>query len=545
MTSMMKKLNSTIVLIFFIFRVANGQESSSPVNIRTSATFTSNFYSSSGIDARQPRSMQYGIIRTSVSLYDMIEFPFEFYFSTKQTQFQQPFNQFGVSPRISNWVTLHAGYFSTRISDFTFGDLRILGGGVELTPGDFRFKALYGRTRNAIQPDKMSFSPEVYKQMAYAFSIGYGNIAESFFNVNVFHAIDDSNSVVTDSALTKPQENLVGSIDFGARFGEMITLDGEVGISLFSSNITADTFDTGIKVPSFLFTPNASSRVDGAAKLNVNISPSRLWSLTLSSRWIGPGFTTLGYGLMPNDLLEFALGPRVRLLDNKLTLRSKIGVRYNNLRKTKSSTTSRFTGMLGTNWQIDNNIGIDANYNRNQIDSRHKNDTLRLSNVFNAFSLSPRFSFDGFGGNNNVLLTYSYQDATDKNVYTSSLSNSRTHSANLTHILALPNTLSLTTTFLYNKTLMSSFNAQIIHVGETVGKQFFQNTLNASLSIGANFVSATQKSSQLVFRINAAYSFGNYGSINCYVTNNSFRGDGAVQRNYNELYGNIQYAINF
>lgn len=122
----------------------------SRVDVKASATLTSNFYSSSGIDPRQPGNMQYGIVRASVMLWDMVELPFELYFTTGQTRFQQPFNQFGVSPKISNWLTLHAGYFSTRFSDLTFGDLRLLGGGFELTPGNFRLKAVYGRSRQEI-----------------------------------------------------------------------------------------------------------------------------------------------------------------------------------------------------------------------------------------------------------------------------------------------------------------------------------------------------------------------------------------------------------
>ncbi|MCX7984807.1 MAG: hypothetical protein N3A63_07895 [Bacteroidetes bacterium] len=521
-----------------------GQEGNPFVSLRTSATLTSNFYSASGIEARQPRSLQYGIIRSTVSLYEIVELPFELYFSTKQAQFQQPFNQFGVSPRISNWLTLHAGYFSTRISDFTFGDLRVLGAGFEIAPADFRIKAFYGRTRKAVQPDRVSFAPEVYKQTAYALSFGYGNLSDTYVNVNLFHAIDDSLSVTTDSATVHPQENLVGSIDFGARFGEIVTLDGEVGVSLFSSNTKADTIDAGINVPSFLFHPNASTCIDGAAKLNVSVTPSRYWSVTLSTRWVGPGFTTLGYALMPNDLLEISISPRARFFDNQLSLRSKVGVRYNNLRQTRTTTTRRWTGMLGASWQVSHALGIDASYNRNQISSQHKNDTLRLSNVFDAFTLSPRITFDAFSGSNTVLVTYSYQNSSDKNVYTTALSDSRTHSINATYILLFPTTLSLTTTVLYNKAIMSSSTASIIHVSEAVGKQFLENRVTTSFSLGVNFISAVQKSSQIVFRVNAGYTFGNYGTVACYLTNNSFRGDGVIQKNYNELYGNVQYSIN-
>lgn len=123
-------------------RLLIAQDLSNYVRIGGSINLSDNFYSSSGIDRRQPANVARGIFRTTITIYDQIQLPFELYISTQERKFQQPFNQFGVSPRISDWLTLHAGYFSSRISDYTFGDLRLLGGGVELTPGNFKLKVL-------------------------------------------------------------------------------------------------------------------------------------------------------------------------------------------------------------------------------------------------------------------------------------------------------------------------------------------------------------------------------------------------------------------
>jgi hypothetical protein len=201
-----------LLMIFFLNIYANNfliaQNISNYIRVGGSINLSDNFYSSSGIDRRQPANVARGIFRTTVTIYDQIQLPFELYISSQERKFQQPFNQFGVSPRISDWLTLHAGYFSTRISDYTFGDLRLLGGGVELTPGNFRLKVLYGRSRTATESNEFQSFPGMYKQNVYAASIGYGNESVAFFNLNLFHAKDDSNSIRRDSTTIAPAETI-------------------------------------------------------------------------------------------------------------------------------------------------------------------------------------------------------------------------------------------------------------------------------------------------------------------------------------------------
>ena len=224
MPKLKAKLNTLLfILILLIMNSLKiySQENNDNLRFSGSANLSDNFYSSNGIDPRQPSNLFVGVFRANITLFNQVDLPFEFYYSNQQTAFQQPFNQFGVSPRLTDWLTLHGGYFSTQISDFSFGDLRILGGGIDLTPGNFRLKAFYGRSRQAVEPKKVSFAPEVYKQNVYGVSLGYGNLSKSFFNLNVFHAKDDSTSIESDSVLVAPNENLVGSVDFGIRMGNV------------------------------------------------------------------------------------------------------------------------------------------------------------------------------------------------------------------------------------------------------------------------------------------------------------------------------------
>ncbi len=509
-----------------------------------SVSIADNFYSANGIEARQPGNMLIGIVRANLTLFKQIQLPFELYYTTQQTTFQQPFNQFGVSPKINSWLTLHGGYFSTRFSDLSFGDLRMLGGGVELSPGNFRFKAIYGRTRKAIEPNKVSYSPEVYEQNAYGMSIGYGDESKNFFNINMFHAIDDSNSIKTDTMMVAPNENLVTTLGFGMQLGNAASVKGEVGVSAYTHDTKAEQVDN-VKIPEYVFTPNISSAADAAAKLSFNIKPSRYWSIRLLSRWIGPGYKTLGYALMPKDLMEFSLAPTVRLLSNKLSIRVKAGVRYNNLHEQRISSTNRFTGLFSANYQINKLFGISMNFNKNQIESSHKNDTLRISNIFNSVSVSPRWSFNGLGGSNNVILSYSYQDVADKNIYTSEISNNNTNSVYALHSLAFPTSWSLSTSVLYNNTKLANLSSQIFRISEGISRQFFNKLLNISANMGINFIKTTNKSNQFVFGLNASYSLKKYGNIRFNISNNNYKGPGDVIKDYNELYGSILYNIYF
>ena len=123
------------------------------VRVSGSLGSSADIYRAYGNAARLPSETYRAVARLNVVLFDQIDLPFELYLNSGQIGYQQPFNQFGVTPRIGQWLQLFGGWYSTRVSDFTFGDLRILGGGVELSPGNFRFAFHYGYTRQARNPD--------------------------------------------------------------------------------------------------------------------------------------------------------------------------------------------------------------------------------------------------------------------------------------------------------------------------------------------------------------------------------------------------------
>jgi hypothetical protein len=202
---------------------------SEPVQFQGNFSLSGELYSSSGIPARRSRDSYRGIFTPTITLFDQITLPFEFYLSNQDRGYRQPFNQFGVNPHLWNWLTLHAGYFSSHISDLTFGDTRLYGGGIDLTPGQFRVSFLYGRSQAAVAVDTVLGIRGAYARKMMAAKLGYGNPGGWFIDLNFLHSIDDSTSLnlpaagsASDSVLSlylsAPTENVVGSLAFGMNF---------------------------------------------------------------------------------------------------------------------------------------------------------------------------------------------------------------------------------------------------------------------------------------------------------------------------------------
>ncbi len=472
-----------------------------------------------------------------------MEIPFELYISNSDSRFLQPFNQFGVSPKITDWLRLHGGYFYANLSDRSFGDVKLYGGGVEITPGNFRLKSFYGRSIAAREPDSLNFFGGIYSQKIFALSVGYGNEEIAFLNLNLMRSIDDSNSIKPISITQSPTENLVTSASFGLKIIEPLSIGGEVAVSAFSSYIRSQNIDD-IKFPQFLFTPKLSTQVDGAAKFNITINPQSFWSLRLGTRWIGPGFVINGFTQLLNDLFEATIDPSLRLINKKLNIRSSIGIRSNNLRNNKISKTNRFLGLFSADYQISNLFGLNYQFNNNQIKSTHYVDSLKISNVLNYLSITPRFSFLAFNGSNFISLSYSYQNSEDSNPYFKNKVQNKTSTMNFSHFILFPSSLSFVSNLIYSTVSVSNLDIKILSVNETIGYQLFNNKLSTYLSLGYSTIKVVQTNGMILAGLRASYNLEKFGSISLNISNNNFNSNDALTPAYNELQGSLQYLIN-
>src|SRR5208283_1371011 len=160
--------------------------------------------------------------------------------SEQERLLRQPFNQFGISPKYK-WITLHVGYQNLNYSQFTLAGHTILGAGVDLTPGIFRFGFIYGRFNRASGVDTSSkaFQPYTYANYGYAIKMGLGK-GSNFFELSFLKAKDDSTSVRPDSAfrgLVTPAENVTIGMNGQIKFLKFFTFSLEAATSLYTSNL--------------------------------------------------------------------------------------------------------------------------------------------------------------------------------------------------------------------------------------------------------------------------------------------------------------------
>jgi hypothetical protein len=529
-----------------------------PVRFQGNLTLSGDLYSSSGAPARRPGSTARAIFAPTITLFDQISLPFEFYVTTQDRGFHQPFNQFGVNPHLWGWLTLHAGYFSSRISDLTFGDTRLVGGGVELTPGNFHLSVLYGRSQQAVAADTVQGIRGTYDRKMLAAKIGYGQESGWFIDLNFLHAIDDSASLrlpvfgaasdsIASAYYQPPTENAVASLSYGMSFlDHRLQIKGETAISAFSNDIRSPKLnDTRFNLDP-IFVPRTSSQVDGATLLSVNVVPSSVFSLSLSGRWVGPGFVTLGYAQLPNDVLEVTVGPSVRLFSGTTNVRTSFGVRYNNLRSDRLATTQRTIANIGITSQVSQAFGFDVQYANFGMRSTPRNDTLRIDNIAQSVMLSPRFTFQEFGGTNVLVVSFSRQDFTDFNIVSGNLTSNNVNGGVLSWTLALPSSLTFSTNLLYTSAVTSAMSTTIKGLSETVGHSFFENLLTTSLTIGYNLYTVNTTSGQVNGRISASYNTRGWGTFTLMMTSNRFNySDPTAGTSYGEYQGSLMYSIHF
>ncbi len=506
-------------------------------------------YRAVGSSARLPSETYRAVGRLSVVLADQIELPLELYLNSGQLGFQQPFNQFGVTPRIGGWLQLFGGWYSTRVSDFTFGDLRILGGGVELTPGALRLAVHYGYTRQARNPDSTYAFLGEYRRRVVIGKLGYEGQNGSFFTLQAMTSQDEPGSIQRDSLTPTPQANAVLSVAGGiGLFEGAVRLRSEIAMGLFTNNIQAGR-DSALaeNIPSLLqqiIPTNATSNIDGAARVNLAIAPSAVWGITFDGQWIGPGFVTLGFAQLLNDILDLNASPYLRLFEGKLSLRATVGRRSNNLRQNRIATIERWTVNTGANWQLSDVLSMDLQFGQYTMTSNHVNDTLRADNQTQTVTLSPSWRLSAGGNEHFISGSVTYQRTTDRNIISGPYGTNSAASATVTHSVQLPSKLGLSTALSYNRTQTYLQTISFATLTESLTYPFAQQW-TARATLGLNATSTTQTSFQLLFRGSLTYSLEQWGSITLQLMNNTFDLTRAQGNRYSELFGSLQYSVSF
>lgn len=204
--------------------------------------------------------------------------------------------------------------------------IQLLGGNVELNPGQFYLAACGGKSRRiATYPGIPSSG---FDQLLYFVKTGIGKVENTHFYISGMKIDDNENlSYISDSVSKYPKANFIlGSDAQISLFKGNFLLQGEGALSQYIKNKNAPTIDFGEystlieRIPAFL-PPNVATNIDYAysisLKLNLWKGRSRFGALR---RYIGPGYYSIGTPFLRNDLNRTELSFTQDLFNNTFEL---------------------------------------------------------------------------------------------------------------------------------------------------------------------------------------------------------------------------------
>ena len=526
-------------------------------SVHGSVAATGIFYNSQGIT---PRKTPFSYILNGNLVVNLKGFilPFSFTYSDRNKSFRQPFNQFGLSPRYK-WITLHLGYRNINFSKYVLGGHTIFGAGVELTPGKFRFGAVYGRLRKSTNQATNVNNPlndtiTSFTRKVMSMKIGVGT-KKTFVDLIVMRAADDSASLDPSALETGnfPATNLVTGINSRFSFTNTLHLELEGAYSIYTTNQNSKVdFD----VPGFvtkIIPINLSSMGYMALRGLLEYRSRKGLKLGLAYRRIDPGYKSMGTYFINNDVENLTVKAGFNAFKRKLRFSGSIGLERNNLNTARNATTKKVIGSAMVSYDPVRIFGITinyANYSINQQPGRIQiADSVKLYQSNGTFMVMPHFQFINAKNTISqfVSLVFSEMKLNDKNP-SSNYNNSFTTFNNMLsyNITFVPVGLSVNASFNYNKVSMTAGNST--NTGGTLGasKGFLKNKL--SLGLTANLTqSVNDQQTMLVFTpsFTARAKLGKHHSFrlkanmisNNNVTNNNLSS--------NEQIGDFSYVFTF
>ena len=526
-------------------------ESAEPFTLTGTLVTAAEHYDIPGLNTQRPKNSARLYFNPTMSIYGL-QLPFSFLLSTQERSFNQPFNQFGVSPRYK-WLTLHGGYRSLRYSEFTLSDAIILGGGAEVQADIFRVRGIYGRFRRAVDEDSTNGILAVYKRMGWATSIGVGD-RDMYLDLNVLHAWDDSTSLTKPLALDNvlPAENVVGGLNGRLPLDNgRIVFDAEFAASMYTRDTDQPVVDNeDVADPLFAETKH-SSRLNYAWRGGATYN-APLWSLRLEYARVEPEYQTMGAIYTQNDYQDITVKPDFHLEDGSLRVGASLGWRSDNLFEARLNTTKRVIGSATVNWAPAPIFAVDGNYSNYSMSSGDGivpvNDSTRLDNVSESWSLSPRLMLMGESTQHFLMLLLSKQMFTDENLLTGANSDNDVLTALLSYTLGFNSGFGCSAAFLFTE-VHTVFLTNIVR-GLTleVNRGFFNNLLNTSLSWAINLTRASSESetdTQHLVTLSARYRLSRADVVELRYQFNSYDAVNPARRSYEGSQVRMQYSRAF
>jgi len=400
-----------------------------PVDLTGSAQLRGIYYNASGISNRRSPFSYIFSGNLSLNIYG-VSLPVSFTVGEEGNSYSQPFNQFGISPHYK-WITVHAGYRNINFSPYTLAGYTMLGAGVELNPGKFRFGFMYGRLNRATTLDTttQSLIPISFTRKAVAVKIGYGT-QKNFIDFSMLKGKDDASSVrvdktVLDSLNVLPAANTVVAVSTRLTLWRNIFLEGDAAASVYTQDINSPLSLDSVNDPMVKKIKSVAT-VNGTSEFTTAISgaigyKSKLYTIKFQYQRIDPNFQSMGAYFFNNDLENYVFAPSLRLFQSKLRFNGSIGIQHDNLQHQKEATSRKIIGTAMLSVDFTKSLGLDVSYtnfsNNQQPQTIRFADSIKIVQTTQNFSVSPRYTISNSNAMQSLVLSASTMQMNDFNNY--------------------------------------------------------------------------------------------------------------------------------
>jgi hypothetical protein len=468
---------------------------------------------------------------------------------------RQRFVRLGISPRYK-WITTHFGHRSMSMSQYTMRDLVFLGAGTELTPGKFRFAAMYGQLAKAEPIDLSLVQPNLprFERTGWAVKTGYGT-QEDYIEAVIFQAHDAQNSVFVPDSIPdqiSPESNQAVGLVAQKRFAKKFRLKIDLGASALSPNMLDAPSESRFPHPAFLYQAHNTTDYKTALEGLFDYQ-AKYYMLGFKYRRIEPGYKTHGAYFFNSDIEEWTVNLGFNLFKNALTFTGNGGIQRNNLDGTKTNRlTNRVVGAMNANY-TKNRFNFGANYSNNASDVAYllnPNDPiLNVIIIAQDAGANATYTIADSSRQQVFNLTANAQIVTDDVADPTASAFSRMYMGNFVYSLGLPKTgWTYTGRLNYNQNQLTSQLLDRYGIGGGLNKSFLKNKLTTGFDLNYFYtvIQGLANTGNLTSGINVNWNVNDAQSIGLnwtiLSTNNTTI---AGSNRFGEVIGTVNYQYNF
>jgi len=320
-------------------------------------------YSADGID-RRTSPYHYGVnAKLTFSVYGF-KAPLYFAYRDHGLSYGGALPRFKFSPSYK-WAKIQLGDVYMNFNPYVLSGRSLRGAGMELTPGIFRVKAVYGNMRDLRSfrdTLQLGIVNENFTRKVIGGSIGLGksrNRVDLFF-INSYDDVDNLTAIY--EGFTR-KNNVVGGTTAAFQLFKGFSIKSNLGISLLTENLDAVgssiSEDTGTLRN--IGEVNASSTLKYAGDVTIKYQRSD-FGIDAQYKYIQPYYQPLTVAWVNTDIRHYTLGANLSTLGRKLFLSGRAGIQRNNVSGSKQSTSNQLILNLVSNIKFSKTLTANINY---------------------------------------------------------------------------------------------------------------------------------------------------------------------------------------